>query len=172
MIKWMARALLLSSLVWGRIDAAAQQRVDPNNPLGHIIYPAQAQSESQQVADKQECYAWASEATGLDPFAAYRQALAAEETENAAAAPQGDVVAGAVRGAVFGVVIGAIAGDASEGAAIGAASGGLIGLMRRRNRRVQAAQSADQQRATAEAQLNRWDQGYSACLEGRGYTVR
>jgi hypothetical protein len=150
----------------------AQQQVDPTNPLGRIIYPAGDQTAEQQQTDQLQCYSWASERTGLDPFAAYQQALQAQSQAAAAGQPQGEMVRGAAGGAAMGAIIGAIAGDAGTGAAIGAASGGLMGGMRRANRRGRTQQQAEQSTADAQAQLERWDQAFAACLEGRGYTVR
>ncbi len=153
------------------LSGQQQAGVDPTNPLGHFIYPANDQSQQQQQADQSECYTWASEQTGFNPYQAYQQALAAQQQANQAGQRQGDVVRGAAGGAVGGLIIGAIAGDAGKGAAIGAASGGLIGGMKRRSRRRNAEQEAEQQQQQAQAMLNSWDQAFSVCLQGKGYTV-
>jgi hypothetical protein len=51
--------------------------------------------------------------------------------------PQRHVLRGAGRGAALGAVGGAIAGDPAKGAAAGAAMGGTVGVIRRRNQRMQ-----------------------------------
>ena len=167
-----SRALLLGGvLLTGIAQPATAQQVDPFNPLGHFIYPAEDQTTEQQQTDKMECYNWASQQSQFDPYAAYQRTSQAQAQANAAGQPQGDVLRGAARGAVGGVIIGAIAGDAGEGAAIGAASGGLIGGMKRRNRRRSAESNAQQEQVQAEEMLQRWDSAYKVCLEGRKYTV-
>ena len=130
-----------------------------------IIYPAQGQTNQQIEQDKYECYSWAKSNTGFDPMNA-----------SAPAAPQassgGGAVGGAARGAAKGAVIGAIAGDAGKGAAIGAASGGLVGGMRRRGAQQQQAQAQQQVQQQHNSARYEYDRAYSACLNGRGYTVK
>ncbi len=172
-VKKVAVALLLDGvLLAGTAQLAAAQQVDPFNPLGHFIYPGEDQTPDQLQKDKGECYNWASQQTGFDPYAAYQRTSQAQQQANAAGQPQGDVLRGAARGAVGGLIIGAIAGNAGKGAAIGAASGGLMGGMKRRDRQRSADNRAQQEQAQADAMLQRWDQANMACLEGRNYTVK
>jgi outer membrane lipoprotein SlyB len=143
----------------------AAQAQDP------IVYPSQGQSNEQMEQDKFQCYNWAKQQTGFDPMQV--------PTATSAPPPQQSegpgVVGGAGRGALGGLAVGAIAGDAKKGAAIGAASGGLIGGMRRNDRRRQNEQQqqqwANQQAANYTHQRNNYNRAYSACLQGRGYTV-
>ena len=143
-----------------------------------IIYPAKGQSQQQQTKDQSECQGWAKQNTGIDPVA-----LANQASQPVAAAPQqqvgGERVRGAARGAAGGAVIGAIAGDAGKGAAAGAAAGTMVGGARQRAKQDQNA--AAQQQATAnqnaknadvQSKLATYNKAYSACLEGRGYTVK
>ena len=170
--RWLLAACALAFL--GPVAPVSGQQaegVDPTNPLGRFVYPAGGQSPEQQQADQQECYDWASQQTGFNPYEAYQQALAAQQQAAQAGQPQGDVVRGVAAGAITGLIIGEITGDASEGAAIGAASGALLGGMKRRSRRRSAEQEAQQQQAQAEALLNSWDQAYMVCLQGKDYTV-
>ena len=137
-----------------------------------FIYPDKGQSAEQQEKDKYECYSWAKGQTGFDAM----QVPTATAPPPGQEAPQGGVVRGAGRGALTGVAVGAIAGDAGKGAAIGAASGALIGGMRRNDQQRQQ-QQAEQQWAEQEAanyanQRNNYNRAYSACLDGRGYTVK
>jgi len=137
-----------------------------------IVYPAKGQSNDQMEQDKFSCYSWAKNETGFDPMAPPTTSAPPPARE----ASQGGVVRGAARGALVGVAAGAIAGDAGKGAAIGAASGGLIGGMRRRDqyRREATNQNQwEQQQAQQYAQKRTtYNRAYSACLEGKGYTVK
>jgi hypothetical protein len=137
-----------------------------------FIYPDKGQSNEQMEKDKYECYSWAKGQTGFDPM----QVPTATAPPPGQEAQQGGVVRGAGRGALTGVAVGAIAGDAGKGAAIGAASGALIGGMRRRdqqrNQQQAEQQWAEQEGANYANQRNNYNRAYSACLEGRGYTVK
>lgn len=137
-----------------------------------FIYPNKGQSQEQLEKDKFQCYSWAKQNTGFDPMQAPQASAPPPQKE----AKQGGVVRGAARGAAVGAVGGAIAGDAGKGAAIGAASGGLIGGMRRQDQNRREKQARDQwaQQQAAQYQKNRdnYNRAYSACLEGRGYTVK
>jgi hypothetical protein len=156
----------------------AQDNVSPDqlppgtNPTGRVIYPSEGQSNEQQMQDQLECYRWATQQTGFDPYEAY-DVLVEKGYVSAEAAEQtrGGAVRGAARGALVGVAVGAIAGDAGKGAAIGAASGGLAGGMR--SRRKRQALEAEMERAIDQFKrdLETWDRNYSACMQGRGYGV-
>ena len=141
-----------------------------------VIYPAKGQSAEQQSKDQTECQGWAKQNTGIDPVAL---ANAASQPA-AAAAPQqpvgGERVRGAARGAAAGAAVGAIAGDAGKGAAAGAVGGTVVGGARKREKQRQNAASQQQaqasQNADVQAKLATYNKAYSACLEGRGYTVK
>lgn len=132
-----------------------------------IIYPAKGQSAEQQQKDEAECYEWAKGQTGYDP---------AQSTQYAVAPAQqsvgGERLGGAARGAAGGAIIGAIAGNAGKGAAIGAVGGTLLGGGRQRQKESENEQAmANQQQAIAQQQQN-YQRAYTACFEGRGYTVQ
>ncbi len=136
------------------------------------VYPQKGQSNEQMEKDKYECYGWAKKQTGFDPM----EAPKASAPPPAQEAPKGGVLRGGARGALGGLAIGAIAGDAGKGAAIGAASGALIGGMRRRDQ-VRQEDQAQQQWAQNEASQyghnrSEYNRAYSACLGGKGYTVK
>ncbi len=139
-----------------------------NSPAAEpIIYPAQGQSQEQQMKDQGECAQWATQQTGVDP----RQ-LAGTASSQAPAPQQRQALKGAAGGAIAGVAIGAIAGNAGKGAAIGATAGGLGGAVRQR-RQQNTQQSMNQQlQAQQQSQLDTYDRAYGACLSGRGYTVK
>ncbi len=137
-----------------------------------IVYPNNNQTKEQMEKDKFECYTWAKNETGFDPMATPTASTPPPQQQ----APKGGVVKGAARGAVVGTATGAIAGDTGKGAAIGASSGALVGGMRRREQRRQEQYSQDQwaQQETAKynEDRNRYNRAYSACLEGKNYSVK
>jgi hypothetical protein len=149
-----------------------------------IIYPAKGQTAEQQSKDEGECQVWAKQNTGIDPLALAD--TASQPPPAAAAAPpaeSGQRVKGAARGAAGGAVVGAVAGDAGKGAAVGAAAGTVAGGSRKRQAerdsqaagqqaQAQAQQQAQAQSANTQSQLATFNKAYSACLEGRGYSVK
>lgn len=129
-----------------------------------IIYPAKGQSTAQQQKDDGECYTWAKSNTGIDPVALAQPAPAQPTNAGKSA------VKGAVKGAVGGAVVGEIANDdAGRGAAAGAAAGAVGGGVR-----AQKAGAAQQQQAQEQQkqQLTTYYRAFSACMEGRGYTLK
>jgi hypothetical protein len=124
----------------------------PGVALAQYVYPTKGQSPQQQQKDQAECQGWATQQAG---------------NPGAVPPPQqsGQVLRTAGRGAAVGAVGGAIGGDAGKGAAIGAATGALVGGIRKRDQQ--------QQYEAAQAQTSaNHARAYSACLEGRGYTVK
>lgn len=130
-----------------------------------IVYPNGGQPMDQQARDESECRSWATQQTGVYPY----QAAPAYYGQSSSGAP---VLGGAARGAAIGAVGGAIAGDAGKGAAIGAGMGATAGLLNKNRERRQQAQMNDQAMAQYQADLNRYNQAFAACMQGRGYTVR
>lgn len=150
------RTLLTIALAAALIaDASAQQ----------FVYPAKGQSPQQQKKDEGECHSWAVQQSKYDPTKPPQQAAAAPPPTTATGTTPGAGVRGAARGAV----VGGIMGDAGAGAAAGAVAA------RGQSRRQNAAQ-AQQQQATAtqqdQAGMATYQKARSACLEGRGYTVK
>ncbi|MPY72864.1 MAG: hypothetical protein GEU87_01255 [Alphaproteobacteria bacterium] len=132
-----------------------------------IIYPSAGQSLEQQASDEAACRTWGQQQTGVYP--GQSAPSYSSSTSQQAGAP---VLGGAARGAALGAVGGAIAGDAGKGAAIGAGVGATAGLMRRGQQRRQQASANDQAQAQYQADLGRFNQAFSACMQGRKYTVR
>jgi hypothetical protein len=136
------------------------------------IYPNQGQSPQQEQLDKGQCYSWAVQQTGFDP--ANPQVPMTPPPETPAA--QGSMLRGAAGGAAVGAVGGAIGGDVGERAAMGAGMGALFGAIRRakeRREEEQAMQSYATQQQTAMSQgRSNYERAFSACMAGRGYTVR
>jgi hypothetical protein len=131
-----------------------------SSSLGLVVFPAKSQSPSQQNQDEQSCYGWSKEKTGIDP-------AAPPPPPPQATGPDGSRARGAARGAAKGAVIGEVTNDdGGKGAAVGAAAGAVKGKQQSRK-----AQATQQQQASAE-QMNSFKKGFSACMEGKGYTVK
>jgi hypothetical protein len=131
-----------------------------------MIFPNNGQSQDQQNQDRGACHVWAVDNSGFDP------AASPGAPPSSGQASQGGVGRGAMRGAAGGAVVGAIAGNAGRGAAMGAAGGGMMGGMRRNDQRRDQ-QAADQQWSNQQrAGRDSYNRALSACLEGKGYTVR
>jgi Glycine zipper len=143
------------------------------------VYPGQGQSPAQLDRDRFECHDWAVKQTRFDPSAP-RARSAMPPVRVAEPQPTG---AGAVVGAITGAVLGSIVarpGSEGAGAAIGAVAGGLFGAAAEDSAQQDARASAQQQidaraaarRATDNQGAGAYRRALSACLEGRGYTVR
>lgn len=142
-----------------------------------IIYPAQGQSQDQMEKDKFECYTWARGQTGFDPMQMPTASSPAPSQEKKSVG--GSALRSGVVGGVGGAVIGGIAGgrsSARKGATIGGLTGGAIGSTRssRQNRQAEQERKQWEQQETNRymRQRNDYNRAYSACLSGRGYTVK
>ncbi len=138
-----------------------------------VIYPAKGQSAEQMDHDKYECYTWGKQQSGFDPMAPPTTETAAPQQQAQTSSP----VKGAARGAVVGVTVGAITNNSkSRSAAAGAAAGGLVGGMKKRDQAKQQQQAEQEwaQKETANYTQKRegYNKAFSACLEGKGYTVK
>ena len=141
------------------------------------VYPTNGQSDRQLDRDRYECHGWAGKQTGYDPSSAQ---LAPHQKVQVVAMPPDH--RGAINGAVAGAVIGASISwphEASEGAVVGAVAGAVIGAATDSARAREAAGFASRQKAAEQAEQARIEkQAYdyrraiTACLEGRGYTVK
>jgi hypothetical protein len=141
------------------------------------FYPTKGQSQEQQDRDRYECYRWAVQQTGFDPGQA--QLAPHQRIQVTPAAPPGsDTAAGAMTGAVVGTMM-SPRRDSGFGMVFGAITGAMIGAASDEERRRQAEQvqqqydAIDAQRyARVEKQSRDYQRAMTACLEGRGYTVR
>jgi hypothetical protein len=140
-----------------------------------VIYPAKGQTAQQMEKDKFECYSWAKGQSGFDPME-MPKATAPPPPKQAQSSTVGGAAKGAVGGGLLGLGVGAIAGNAKKGAAIGALSGGAIGGVRSHQQQKQDEQAqqqwADQQASQYMQKRSAYNRAYSACLEGKGYTVK
>lgn len=147
----------------------AQQSVASS--LGLFVYPSGGQAADKQATDEQECYDWASQTTGIDPSsppASERPAAAAQEDTAQAAAATG------MRSAARNVLIAnATDNDWEEAAAIGLVFGSSRGAKHSRARNAQAQKEAvAQQQQASTQQVDQFKKAFSACIEGRDYTIR
>jgi Glycine-zipper domain len=143
--------------------------------VGLYVFPSAGQTKGVQLSEEQQCYDWAQQQTGIDPttVTANTDSAAKASGDKAASATQGAAVGGAARGAAAGALIGAAAGDAGKGAAIGAATGAVAGRRAKRRAEGQAEQAgANQAVAVANDKIVQFKKAMTACLEGKGYTVK
>ena len=169
---WNVKRSIFLIAVWGLIGLLANVAFAQSEMF---IYPQEGQSQEQQEKDKFECYSWGKEQTGFDPMETPR----ATEAPPQKGAKRGGALKGGVGGALLGAAVGGISGGskgARKGAAIGGLSGGVMGGARSQEQKRQeehAAQQWERDQANQYAQnRNLYNRAYSACLEGRGYTVR
>ncbi len=157
--------LLLVSIV---NEVQSQDDMSIAKGLGLYVFPSNDQDSDQQEMDEYKCYKWAKEQTGVDPI--NPPEVQAAQVDRSV---DGTAVKGAAVGAAGGAAIGAIAGDAGKGAAIGAVVGGVRG---RRAKVVgdEREQQANNQAAAATEKelLANFNKAFSACMEGKGYTVK
>lgn len=163
------RTLTLSSLAALFFSASLAHAGDV------FYYPTKGQGPEQLEKDKAACFTWAKGQTGFDPMtpAPTPDKSAVPDAQDA---KRGSGVRGAARGAALGAIGGAIAGDAGKGAAVGAGVGAAGGRMRANQTERQAAAQAgsdyESRLAAYEQQRATWQRASSACMEGRGYSVK
>jgi hypothetical protein len=127
------------------------------------VYPAKGQNAQQQKKDEGECYTWAVQQSGVDP--------AKPQAAPPPAAPAPVTGSGArARGAAAGAIVGGATGrDAGDAAVAGAVGGAAVQRSANRKAAAQQQQAASQQQQAGQASFQK---ARSACLEGRGYTVK
>lgn len=160
------KLLFIATLSFTGVDQIVAQ--DISKSLGLYVFPSKDQDKATQEADETACFKWAKEQSGYDPINPTKYVAAEVDSS-----PDGSAVRGAARGAAAGAAIGAIAGDTGEGAAIGAIVGGLRGRRAKKagDQQQQQANSAAASTASANA-ANDYNKAFSACMEGKGYTVK
>jgi hypothetical protein len=139
-----------------------------NKKVGVYVFPAKSQTADQQAKDESDCYSWAVKQSGYDPI--NPTTVQAKQVNQG---PDGSAIKGGAGGAAVGAAIGAISGDAGKGAAIGAISGAVLGHRGGRMEKSAEQGQANQQATQANANLvDGFVKAYTACLEGKGYTVK
>lgn len=137
------------------------------------FYPKHGQTREQQERDRYECYEWAVKQTGYDPGKAMAPHQRVEVTP--AAPPGANVASGAVTGAVVGSIMSGPR-DHGQGMVFGAIAGAMLGAAKEQAEQEQAARMEAQYNARDYAQVEEQARNYrramTACLVGRGYTVK
>lgn len=155
---------------------AAEPAPQPVNTQVYV-YPTNGQSEERMGRDRYECYLWSVKQSGFDPSQA--RLAPHQRVEVVPMPPSGtDTVAGAATGAILGAVI-ANPHNAAAGAVGGAIVGGALGAASDASREAQAKRVQERydrrgnaQSAALEEQASNYRRALTACLEGRGYTVK
>lgn len=179
-MKHAARNILWASLtlLFSLGNLAQAQGQSLSSAMGVSVFPADGQDSTQQSKDEAECYNWAENQSGVDPFELQKRQQANEQQTDAqlAAAEKAQGGGGVVRGAAAGAIVGELAGnDVGHSAAVGAAIGGVANRRRNKRAQQQAAQveqqAASSQQATA-AQIDQFMNGFTACLEAKDYVAK
>lgn len=141
-----------------------------------IVYPARGQAPEQLDRDRYECHRWATQQTGFDP-ALMNAAPPPGGPPAQAPVPGSGLAVGALAGAVLGSII-APRGSEGGGAIVGAITGGAVGAVTENAERAEAerdqaqAQAAMARGGVAPEKAGAYRRALTACLEGRGYTVK
>ena len=141
------------------------------------FYPKAGQTTEQQSRDHYECYNWAMKQTGFDPSQSSIPPV--QRVRVVPMPPPGhDTTVLAITGAVLGALI-AGPRHAAGGALIGAAGGAIAGAAADSSRQQTARQLEEAYPnrdraldAQYEGRALNFRRAMSACLEGRGYTVK
>jgi hypothetical protein len=155
----------------------ASTTAQPPPPTEVFFYPNRGQSPEQQDRDSYECYLWAVNQTGFDPSSAnlapHQKVVVVAEPP-----PGTDTAAGAITGAMVGAAVSSH-GNMVEGALVGMMAGAIFGSASDAARQEQSYRLQEQydrqtgqRTAATERQAKEYRRALSACLEGRGYTVR
>lgn len=174
--------LTAAALLAGCVEQPQPRRVyqapPPPPPRTDVYaYPTQGQTPEQTDRDRYDCHEWAVKQSNFDPSAPGTPPH--DRVVVAAGPPPGTNTAiGAVAGAILGAVIagprnsgfGAVAGGIT-GAAIG--SSGDAANAEVQHQQIQAARAQDaRQTAAMDQRASDYRRAVSACLEGRGYSVK
>jgi hypothetical protein len=139
------------------------------------VYPTAGQSPEKMSRDRYECYVWGVKESGFDPS---QTSLAPHQRVEVVPMPASgsDTVAGAVTGAIIGAVIARNPGAGAVGGAIVGGAAGAVSDGQREDRARQVQNRYDQRdsarMAKLEEQAGNYRRALTACLEGRGYTVK
>jgi hypothetical protein len=152
-----------------------QQVATPPPSTQVYFYPTRGQGAAQQDRDRYECYLWAMKQTGFDPSLPQLAPHQRFDVVVTTPPPGQETAAGAVTGAVLGAVV-SPPGRAAEGAVVGAVAGAMIGAASESARQERAERArratADRRNVQLEQQAANYRRAMTACLEGRGYSVR
>jgi hypothetical protein len=143
----------------------------PNTTV--YAYPEHGQSADQQSKDRYDCSLWAVHQTGFDPSAP--NVPSSDRVVVSGPPPGTGTAIGAIAGAVLGA---ALAGgdDAGAGAVFGGITGAMIGsssdAQRAQQSQMDMSAQEQQQAAAIAHKAADYRRAISACLAGRGYSVK
>jgi hypothetical protein len=167
-------------LAMGQSDSSGQKTLA--SAMNVYVFPTEGQDAKQQSMDEADCYNWAVQNTGSDPFdlerqAQQQQAQAEQQKQQIEGSSAGAGAGGAVKGAAAGALIGEIANDdAGKGAAYGAAAGLIAGRRRGKQAEKEAQAQVDQQaqksQAATDEQILNFKKAFSVCLEAKKYLAK
>ncbi len=174
-----AVVVLLAACAGPPVARSYPTRLPPaaSPPPPPAIYPARGQNQRQLARDRYECYRWAVAQSGFDPA----RSLARTPAPAVRVEPDPPAGVGTATGVVAGAAIGAAVSNvhhSAEGAAVGAVLGGIVGAASDSARAAEARriESELNSRAAYSASLDgrgsAYQRAFTACLEGRGYSVR
>ena len=159
-------------------EAVVAQAPQPPPNLQIFVYPNNGQSAEQLDRDRYECNNWAVKQSGFDPSQAQVPPHERVQVVAMGPPPGANTVAGAANGAILGALV-SPPRAAGGGALIGALAGAIIGASAdaaNQQRTEEIQQSYDQRDLQVQARFEQRSRDYrraiSACLEGRGYTVK
>ncbi len=171
-----AALLLAGGLLSACATAPPPRRAPPPPPpvdTTVYAYPLHGQSAEQLDRDRYECYVWAKQQTGFDPSGPNVPAQARVRVVSGPPPGTGTAV-GAVTGAVIGAAVSS-PWDRGFGAIAGALIGGAIGSSADAANAERSREAVVYDRAQMrqiEHDAANYRRALSACLEGRGYSVR
>ena len=139
-----------------------------------IVYPKNGQTMEKQSMDAGACRSWAMQQTGVDPAFLEGQ-LSMAQSQNVTP-QQRPIARGAIRGVAAGSALGAINKNMDDGAGKGATMGVTAGAMRGVGQRIDMArdakvQQSQQQVQNLQNQYATYNRAFSACMNGKGYSV-
>lgn len=148
------------------------EAVSNPNPTQRLIIPVKDQSPEKQLSDQLECYEWACDLMGWDPYLAYDGLV---DKGYAVELPHKELEEGLIclasEGAEMGAIAGEILDEPQDGAEIGAAIALASGLIH--SSYLNQLDNPQAQRAVDryERNLKKWDRKFAGCLSRKGYRV-
>ena len=171
-----AFAVALTGAAQADTISSTDARTRANDPRELYVYPAKGQSPEQLDRDRYDCHLWAVRQTGFDPSVAQssapqRRERTARETTSRTPETAENVMRGAVAGAIIGSAVSSPR-ERSEGAIVGATAGAVIGAAASQAGTMTVTERERRVATSTDPRASSYTRALSACLEGRGYTVR
>ena len=169
-------AVAFAGAAWSDTISSTDARTRANDPRELYVYPAKGQSQEQLDRDRYDCHLWAVRQTGFDPSVAQssapqRRDRTARETTSGHRHRASLRRRGAVAGAIIGSAVSSPR-ERSEGAIVGATAGAVIGAAASQAGTMTVTERERRVATSTDPRASGYTRALSACLEGRGYTVR